>query len=133
MLHLAGLGLKEKEAKWMLTYLARHLTAASYRYTETVSKPRAAMKLTRLVINTKGAIQSRLAGSALREGNAIGLGVNEAANLANLPGNICTPSYSGATRPKIGAQQCQVECQRSGGEANASAGHGCSTVSFSRQ
>ena len=92
-LHLAGLGLKENEAKWMLTYLARHLIAASYRYTETVSKPRAAMKLTRLVINTKGAIQSRLAASALREGNAIGLGINEAANLANLPGNICTPSY----------------------------------------
>ena len=35
MLHLAGLGLKENEAKWMLTYLSRHLIAASYRYTET--------------------------------------------------------------------------------------------------
>ena len=133
MLHLAGLGLKEKEAKWMLTYLARHLIAASYRYTETVSKPRAAMKLTRLIINTKGAIQSRLAGSALREGKAIGLGVNEAANLANLPGNICTPFLSGTTRPKIGAQQCQVDCQHTTGEANASVGHGRSTVSFRRQ
>ena len=93
MLHLAGLGLKDSDAKWMLTYLARHLIAASYRYTETISKPRVAMKLARLIINTKGSIQSRLANGALREGRAIGLGINDAANLANLPGNICTPSY----------------------------------------
>lgn len=93
MLHLAGLGLKEKEVRWMLAYLARDLTAASYRYTETVSKPRTASKLARLVINTSGAIRPQIAKSALSEGKAIGLGVNEARNLANLPGNICTPSY----------------------------------------
>ena len=93
MLHLAGLDLKEKEARWMLAYLARDLTAASYRYTETVSKPRTASKLARLVINTGGALRPQIANSALSEGKAIGLGVNEARNLANLPGNICTPSY----------------------------------------
>jgi leucyl aminopeptidase len=93
MLHLAGLDLKEKEAGWMLAYLARDLTAASYRYTETVSKPRTASKLARLVINTSGAVRPQIANSALAEGKAIGLGLNEARNLANLPGNICTPSY----------------------------------------
>ena len=93
MLHLAGLGLKENAAKWILAYLARYLIAASYRYTETISKPKAAIKLTRLVINTKGAIKPRLASNALSEGKAIGRGIAEAANLGNLPGNICTPSY----------------------------------------
>lgn len=93
MLHIVGLGLKEKEAKWMLAYLARHLTVASYRYQETVSKPKEAMKLARLVINTGGTITAHTANRALREGKAIGLGMNEARNLANLPGNICTPSY----------------------------------------
>ncbi len=92
-LHMPGMGLSEKESKWMLAYLARHLTAASYRYTETVSNPRKAMKLARLVINIDKTITTRAANSALREGNAIGLGINEARNLGNLPGNICTPSY----------------------------------------
>jgi leucyl aminopeptidase len=102
MLHLAGLGLKEKDAKWALTYLARHLTTASYRYTETVSKPKKAMKLTRLVININGTIGQRAASNALREGKAIGIGVNEARNLANLPGNICTPTYLAQSARKLG-------------------------------
>jgi leucyl aminopeptidase len=93
MLHLAGLHLKASDASWTLAYLSRHLTAASYRYTETVSKPKAALKLARLVVNTSGALPQHQANSALQEGKAIGLGVNEARNLANLPGNICTPTY----------------------------------------
>lgn len=93
MFHLAGLKLKDQESRWLLSYLARHLIVASYRYTETVSKPKEAMKLTRLVVNTRGALRSQHANTALREGKSIGLGVNEARNLANLPGNICTPSY----------------------------------------
>ncbi|MCB1705385.1 MAG: leucyl aminopeptidase [Halioglobus sp.] len=93
MLHLAALDLNEKEAEWTLGYLARHLVAASYRYTETVSKPKAPWKLTRLVVNTHSALPTRAASTALRQGRAIGLGINEARNLANLPGNICTPAY----------------------------------------
>ena len=109
MLHLAGLGLKEKEAKWMLADLARHLTAASYRYRETVSQPKEAMKLRRLVINTSGTITARSANSALREGKAVGLGMNEARNLANLPGNICTPSYLSRHARKLARVQLQAD------------------------
>lgn len=93
MLHLAPLPLSDKEAGWMLTYLARHLVVAAYRYTETVTKPKTAFKLTRLVINIAGTLTVRAANAALQEGRAIGLGINEARNLANLPGNICTPTY----------------------------------------
>ena len=64
MLHLAGLKLKDQDALWMLTYLARHLTIASYRYTQTVSKPKKAIKLARLVVNTGGSLRPRLASSA---------------------------------------------------------------------
>jgi len=101
VLHLGGLHLKEKEAVWMLQYLARHLTVAAYRYTATVSKPKPAMKLARLIVNTHGAVQSRTATSALREGKSIGLGVNQARNLANLPGNICTPAYLASQARKL--------------------------------
>ncbi len=93
LLHLAPLALNDTEAKWTLAYLARHLVVGSYRYTATITKPKTAFKLTRLVVNTSDALPARAASSALQEGRAIGLGVNEARNLANLPGNICTPGY----------------------------------------
>jgi leucyl aminopeptidase len=93
MLHLGGLALKQGEARWLLSYLARDLTAASYRYTETLSKPKTPMKLSRLFINIRGTVETSTAKSALREGKSIGLGVNDAKDLANLPGNICTPTH----------------------------------------
>lgn len=108
MLHLAALHLTEKEATWMLAFLARHLVTASYRYTETVSKPKAASKLTRLVINTRGAIRPRAAASALREGKAVGQGVNDARNLANLPGNICTPTYLSRHARKLARNHSRI-------------------------
>ena len=93
MLHTQDLLLKDGEPQWLLAYLSRHLTSAAYRYTETVSKPRTPLKLTRLVINTGGSLTDRAAQKALDQGRATGLGINDARNLANLPGNICTPTY----------------------------------------
>jgi leucyl aminopeptidase len=93
MLHLSALGLKAKDTAWTLSYLARHLLVCAYRYTATVSKPKPALKLARLVINTKGVLASKAAKDALHVGKAIGEGVNDARNLANLPGNVCTPTY----------------------------------------
>lgn len=108
MLHLAALGLKEDEASWVLGYLARQLTATSYRYTETLSKPRKAMRLSRFVVNTTGALTTRIAKAALKEGKAIGLGVNTARNLADLPGNICTPSYLASDARKLGRSHAKL-------------------------
>jgi leucyl aminopeptidase len=108
MLHLAGLGLKENEAVWTLGFLARHLVAASYRYTETLTNPKAAWKLVRLVVNTHGTVPTRTATSALRQGLAIGTGINEARNLANLPGNICTPTYLSSRARKLGRNNAKL-------------------------
>ena len=93
MLHIADLQVKDGSPKWFLAYLARDLTSAAYRYTETVSKPRPAMKLARVVVNTAGTTPLRAAQTALDQGKGTGLGINDARNLANLPGNICTPTY----------------------------------------
>jgi leucyl aminopeptidase len=107
-LHLSLLKLKEKETIWLLAYLARHLTAASYRYIETVSKPKAAPKFARLIINTHGAIAAKIANRALREGSAIGLGINTARNLANLPANICTPTYLATQARKLARSHSSI-------------------------
>jgi leucyl aminopeptidase len=107
-LHFASLALKDKEARWVLAYLARHLTMASYRYTETVSKPKEAIKLHRLIININGAMRSQTANSALREGRAIGLGMNEARNLLTCQGNVCTPTYLAQHARKLARNQTRL-------------------------
>ncbi len=107
-LHLAALKLKEKEARWMLSFLARFLTTASYRYTQTLSKPGKTMKLNRLVVNTNNALPSRSATAVLREGRAMGIGMNEARNLANLPGNICTPTHLARHARKLGRNESRL-------------------------
>jgi len=93
MLHTVDLKLKDGDPKWLLAYLARHLTGAAYRYTETLTKPKPPIRLARMVVNTGGSIPVRAAQNALDQGVCTGLGINEARNLANLPGNICTPTY----------------------------------------
>ncbi len=87
------LTLKDGDLPWLLECLARDVTASLYRYTQTLSKPKDLPKLARLVIVHSSEITSRAAQSALDKGRATGLGINTARELANLPGNICTPTY----------------------------------------
>ncbi|MEH6636007.1 MAG: leucyl aminopeptidase [Halioglobus sp.] len=107
-IHTADLELKNGDGQWLLAYLARHLTAASYRYTETVSKPKTPLKLSRVVVNTGGSIATGIAQRALDQGKNTGLGVNEARHLANLPGNICTPTYLAQQARKLGKDNAKL-------------------------
>ncbi|MEZ5567894.1 MAG: leucyl aminopeptidase [Halioglobus sp.] len=93
ILHLAACKLKLADAEWFLAYLARQLTASSYRYTKTLSKPKIPMHLRKLTVDTGGKPGIAAAKAALNRGKFIGVGVNEARFLADLPGNICTPAY----------------------------------------
>ncbi|MFV0276993.1 MAG: leucyl aminopeptidase [Parahaliea sp.] len=94
VLHFGELaGAKELDLGEVLEQLARQLVTSAYRYTETVSKPRKAVALRKLVVDPGAALSTAKAQQALGAGATIGAGVNTARNLANLPGNICTPSY----------------------------------------
>ena len=93
VLHAAELHPKDGNTPWLLHSLASHLTCATYRYTATVSKPKPAMKLSRLVVNTGDSRSVKAGQKALDRGLAIANGINEARRLADLPGNICTPAY----------------------------------------
>ncbi len=90
---LDDLQVSDANPAWLLSLLARQLTTAAYRYTETVSKPKEAMSVQRVSVAAGGSIPVAAAQTALNQGRATGLGVNTARNLANLPGNICTPTY----------------------------------------
>jgi leucyl aminopeptidase len=87
---LSELSVTGRDTNWGTTQLAMKGELASYRYTETLSKPKPASKLKRLTLD--GASNKKLR-AANQQGKAIAEGMNVAKELGNLPGNICTPSY----------------------------------------
>ncbi len=84
---------------WQLTQLAMALTLREYRYTETLSKPKAAQALRKLTI---GADNSAALRTAIQHGLAIGRGMNVARRLGDLPANICTPTFLASEARSLG-------------------------------
>jgi leucyl aminopeptidase len=82
--------------------LARQTTVASYRYRETLSKPRSPANIKKLYVSTGSEVTTRACGNALKRGQRIGTGINTARELGNLPGNICTPTYLASEARKLG-------------------------------
>jgi leucyl aminopeptidase len=108
VLHIADLHPKDGSMPWLLQTLARQLTCASYRYTATVSKPKPPLKLARLVVNTGDSRSLKAGQKALERGAAMGNGINEARRLADLPGNICTPSYLAQEARKLARDHARL-------------------------
>ncbi|MCB1676871.1 MAG: leucyl aminopeptidase, partial [Halioglobus sp.] len=108
VIHVADLQVTDADHAWLLDYLARELTGGAYRYTATVSKPKSALAVKRVVIDTGGALTPRKAQAALERGYCTGLGVNEARNLANLPGNLCTPDYLAQQARALGRGEAKL-------------------------
>ncbi|TDG12068.1 leucyl aminopeptidase [Seongchinamella unica] len=100
LLHLDDIKVQDADTDWLLEMLARSLVSSSYRYTETVAKPKPEFKLSRVVVSSAAGKAS--AQKALDQGAATASGINTARNLANLPGNICTPTYLAAQARKLG-------------------------------
>ncbi len=108
LIYMNQLKLKAKDLPVTLSYLARAFTSASYRYKATVSKPRPDATLRRVVVAIPGSTSASAAGRALAQGSATGHGMNAAKELANLPGNICTPTYLAQEARKFGRGKDKV-------------------------
>jgi leucyl aminopeptidase len=102
LVYAGELGLGEDDSEWLCDFLARSVVTGLYRYRQTLSKPAAQPALKRLTVNTGKALSTARAKAALEAGLATGLGVNTARELANLPGNICTPTYLAKEARKLG-------------------------------
>lgn len=87
---LEDITVKARDEEWQLTQLAMAAALREYRYTETLSKPKAAPTLHKLTIVNA---TSSAAKSALQRGLAIGHGMNVTRRLGDLPPNICTPTF----------------------------------------
>lgn len=77
---------------------------ATYHYDATLSKSREpAPRLRKIAVWTTRA-QAAEAQNGLREGEALGAGINLARSLGDLPPNVCTPAYLGNTAKQLAKQ-----------------------------
>ncbi|MGU9977793.1 MAG: leucyl aminopeptidase [Candidatus Oxydemutatoraceae bacterium WSBS_2016_MAG_OTU14] len=81
--------------------LVLELANASYRYTATLSKKKAAPLLEELTIQTHRPKTNELT-LAIAQGQGIHEGMSLTRHLGNLPSNICTPTYLAAEARKLG-------------------------------
>ncbi|WP_457669058.1 leucyl aminopeptidase [Thiolapillus sp.] len=72
-------------------------------------KNRPKKPLGKLTLITKERKQLNTLKKALKHGTAIAAGMNLAKDLANLPGNICTPSYLADTAKKLGRKSTKIK------------------------
>jgi leucyl aminopeptidase len=92
--YLTDLNVKGRDTPWKVRQAVEASSNALYRFEELKSKkdqPRRPLRKLTLSVPSR----RELAGGerAVRQGAAIAEGTRTARNLANLPGNICTPSY----------------------------------------
>jgi leucyl aminopeptidase len=108
LVYAGELGLDSDDTEWVCDYLARAVITALYRYRQTLSRPAPQPKLKRLAVTTGKVLSAARARAALESGTATGAGVNAARELANLPGNICTPDYLAREARKLGRRETKL-------------------------
>ncbi len=84
----------EEGDEWILNQLSLIAENQSYTYDAKLNKKnKRVVKLKSLKVSIDSSINDIKLRKALKIGQAIGQGSNAAKDLANLPGNVCTPSY----------------------------------------
>jgi leucyl aminopeptidase len=92
--YLTLLDVKQRDERWKVRQAAEGLAAARYRFTRMKSKPEPdpeAPDTLSLAVSRRKALKETE--PALAEARAIVSGMALARDLANLPGNVCTPRY----------------------------------------
>ncbi|WP_374681840.1 leucyl aminopeptidase [Accumulibacter sp.] len=108
---LTETSVRKRSAAWRVRQAALVAQQTVYRFDQFKSKKdkvrRPLRKLT-FVVDRRNELAA--AEEALCEGQAIAEGMSLAKDLANLPGNVCTPSFLAETAQKL-AEEHQIECQ----------------------
>jgi leucyl aminopeptidase len=102
---------RKRSAAWRVRQAALVAQQTVYRFDQFKSKKdkvrRPLRKLT-FIVDRRNELAT--AEEALCQGQAIAEGMSLAKDLANLPGNVCTPSYLAETAQKLAAEH-KIECQ----------------------
>ncbi|WP_291990447.1 leucyl aminopeptidase [Candidatus Accumulibacter sp. ACC007] len=108
---LTETSVRKRSAAWRVRQAALVAQQTVYRFDQFKSKKdkvrRPLRKLT-FIVDRRNELAA--AEEALCEGQAIAEGMSLAKDLANLPGNVCTPSFLAETAQKL-AEEHQIECQ----------------------
>jgi leucyl aminopeptidase len=92
----------DRASTWNIRQTAQNTETALYTYTQTKNDIQVPpTPLDSLVFITD---DEETASSAMKQGQAIGHGMNLARQLGNLPGNICTPTYLADEAKKLGEE-----------------------------
>jgi leucyl aminopeptidase len=107
-LHSDALKVGKRDRSWFFSTLARATVCASYRYGTTLSKPKPPASLKRFTVLCEDATGVR---AALGRGRHCGEGINLARELANLPGNHCTPEDLAKTARSLARGNDKASCK----------------------
>jgi len=92
--YLTELTLKGRDAYWKVRHAVEATENALYRFDQLKSKKDQTRRPLRKIVLSVPSRRDLTAGErAIREGTAVAAGVKLAKDLANLPGNVCTPTY----------------------------------------
>lgn len=90
----------------LVQQIASLFTTATYRYDQTLSQKADALSLEKVSIIAANIIPCDF---AIAQGQAMGLGINTARHLGNLPPNICTPSYLAEQAQALAKQNSKLK------------------------
>jgi len=91
---LTELNVKGRDSQWKVKQAVAVSEEALYSFEQLKSKASQARRpLRKIIFNVPTRRELSEGEEAIKQGEAIALGITMAKNLANLPGNICTPSY----------------------------------------
>ncbi|MEM9314080.1 MAG: leucyl aminopeptidase [Pseudomonadota bacterium] len=108
-----GTSLKGKaiDKEWLGHRLARDLVYHGYRYDSTKSKAAATPALKRFTVVAADAGEAKGFKAGLAKGNEVGNGINLARELANRPGNHCTPEDLAREARRLARGDDKVSCK----------------------
>ncbi|MEO0438508.1 MAG: leucyl aminopeptidase [Pseudomonadota bacterium] len=106
-----GIALDKKDREWFFSTLAKDQTYRAYRYSKTLSNPKAACKLKRFNVSLSSGNELKAIKTALSRGCETGRGINFARELANLPANICTPDYLAKQAKALAQRSPKATCK----------------------
>ena len=83
----------DRDKHWLAARISQEAEVAGYSYDKTKSKKIKPWAIKGISISPEPRRQKKGLESSLKRGQAIGRAINQARELGNLPGNICTPTY----------------------------------------
>jgi leucyl aminopeptidase len=108
--YLTEIQVKRKDLNWRIQHSVEAIDATLYKFDQLKSsKEETRRPLRKFIFSVGGRGQLMQGEKAVRIGMAVSAGIQLAKNLANLPGNICTPSYLASQANKLAVHYQQME------------------------